>query len=132
MRPLKTRRDLRKTSQCFSTRTGQGPLYLDMVPDDCLTYNSIMEDCFMVRLRVWTSTDTHQKWLPHPRKAPFVLWHSMGTAFLSSLIEQRNSNWPRGPLKRYVLFAAVKALKRQYILMLYLMSFIGLVWLFRI
>ncbi len=34
MRSLKTRRDLRKTSQCFSTRTGQGPLYLDMVPDD--------------------------------------------------------------------------------------------------
>ncbi len=25
-------------------------LCLDMVPDDHLTYNSIMEDCFMVRL----------------------------------------------------------------------------------
>ncbi len=59
-----------------STRTGQGPLYLDMVPDDRLAHNSIMEDCFMVRLRVWTSTDTHRRF-PDPRKTPFVLWNSM-------------------------------------------------------
>ncbi len=64
-RPLKTRRDLRETSGCIpeqdltvgsyhltiiQLKQDKITLYLDMVPDDHLTYNSIMEDCVMVRL----------------------------------------------------------------------------------
>ncbi len=75
-RPLKTRRDLRETSGFISEqdltvgyhhltiiqpKRDKITFYLDMVPDDHLTYNSIMEDCFMVRLSNGTFTDTHQK-----------------------------------------------------------------------
>ncbi len=60
-RPLKTRRDLRETSGCIpeqdltvssyhltiiQLKQDKITLYLDMVPDDHLTYDSIMEDCF--------------------------------------------------------------------------------------
>ncbi len=63
-RPLKTRSDLRETSGCFpehdltvgsyhltiiQPKQEKITVYLDMVPDDHLTYNSITEDC-MVRL----------------------------------------------------------------------------------
>ncbi len=40
-RPLKTRIDLRETSGCFP-KQDKITLYLDMAPDDHLTYNSIM------------------------------------------------------------------------------------------
>ncbi len=40
-RPLKTRRDLRETSGCFPKKD-KITLYLDMVPDDNLTYNSMI------------------------------------------------------------------------------------------
>ncbi len=40
-RPLKTRRDLKETSGCFP-KQDKRTLYLDTVPEDHLTYNSMM------------------------------------------------------------------------------------------
>ncbi len=48
-RPPKTRIDLKKTSGC-SPKQDKITLYMDIVLDDHLTYNSIMQDCFMVKL----------------------------------------------------------------------------------
>ncbi len=89
-------RELRKTSRCIPEQDFTVASYhLNVIPpeqdkdlciwtwDDRLAHNSIMEDCFMVRLWVWTFTDTHHKVTSDPRKTPFVLWNSIGTAFLS-------------------------------------------------
>ncbi len=95
------------------TRTGQGPLYLDMVPDDCLTHNSIMvstrEDCFTTRRR---SVEKPQMHTQIDFLTPSVL-HAFQEkhAFVSPLTGQRNSNWHGGLIRKYIcLFAAIKAI----------------------
>ncbi len=95
---------------------GQRPLYLDMVQDDHLTHNSIMEDCFYgdtsrLNLHRYTSKGDC---LTTVKPLSFSMYSKRNAVFLSSLTEQRHSNWHRGPLKIYLLFAAIKAIHSRY------------------
>ncbi len=117
-RPPKSRRDLRKTSGC-SPKQDKGTLYLDMARDGHLTYNSIRQDCFLVKLSDW-SQDVTQSW---PQDSPsFALLSPplqvKGNNFSVSLPSASNPPQTCFPLckKTFIYSMAIRTVysKKQY------------------
>ncbi len=113
-KPLKTRRDLRESSGCIpeedftvasyhlniiKQEIGQRSLFLYRVQDNHLTHYSIMEDCFYGETSNLHRYTSKGDCLTPVKPLSFSMHSKRNAVFLSSLTEQRNSNWHRGPLK---------------------------------
>ncbi len=108
-------------------------LYLEMVRDDSLKLNSIMQDCFTIRLwakRLCRCTPRVTSW---PRTPHVSLLHSRGMCALSrSCADRERANCCGLYAKRqWIILAAIKAIySRDNILRLYFMSSISMMCCF--